>query len=456
MATIITYNPTRTLAIEQKTVVDGSVNGSGDLILEYRDGTTFNGGKVQAPKGPTGTSRPVPAAQIMLYAGATPPDGWMFCDGAAVSRTNFPDLYNILGTMYGAGDGSTTFNLPNLKGRVPVGVDVAQTEFEVLGRLGGSKTHTLSVAELPSHTHGVGGHAGKDDENFSGSGTNKFSASDASVISYDLYTTSAGTTGAHNNIQPYITMPYIIALGIPGVSGGGSKRPRYNTTKQRGTTAQRDAAFGVPATDAARVLLANQKRVWFNTETGWDESYYAVTGTSGLTAPGLVAGATPGWYPLGEGPFIILESTGATWVDWNTSIGGLAVKQRKGGASWFTTNNSMVQILKHGRYDIRAWTEMLEGTGAPEFLLRVLASNGSTILNEVGGGGFLKNSVFRVRPHHEFYDLIVLPNSQVSYRLQQGTMAPTGGMTLHSVGSPQGVGGQMLIRYVGPPLVAEH
>ncbi|AXC38644.1 minor tail protein [Arthrobacter phage Tatanka] len=455
MATIITYNPTRTLAIEQKTVVDGSVNGSGDLILEHRDGTTFNGGKVQAPKGPTGTSRPVPAAQIMLYAGTTPPDGWMFCDGSAVSRTNFPDLFSILGTLYGAGDGSTTFNLPNLKGRVPVGLDVAQTEFEVLGRLGGEKKHVLTVAEIPSHQHGLLGYSGKDNEDFTGSG-GRFNASDAASIAYDMTTSSVVTDGAHNNIQPYTTMNYIIALGIPGVSGGGSARPRYNTTRQRGTTAQRDALFGVPATDAERAYLANSRQTWFNTQTGWAESYYTVTGAPWLAVPGLVAGATPGWYPIGEGPFVILDSTGATWVDWNTSIGGLAVTQRKGGAAWFTYTNSMVQILKHGRYDIRAWTEMLEGTGAPEFLLRVLCSNGSTIINEVGGGGFLKNSTYRVRPHHEIYDLIVAPNSQVSYRLQQGTMAPTGGMTLHSVGSAQGVGGQILVRYVGPPLVAEH
>jgi microcystin-dependent protein len=358
--------------------------------------------------------------------------------------------------MYGAGDGSTTFNLPNLKGRVPVGFDSTQTEFAQLGRLGGSKTHKLTLAELPSHQHGVGGYSGKDNEDFTGSGTNKFSASDASVIGYDMLTTSAGSDGSHNNIQPYIAMNYIIALGIPGPSGGGSTRPRYNTSTQRGTTAQRDAIFGVPATDTERVTLANSRRIWFNTQTGWEESYYAVTGTVGLNVPGLVTGAAPGWYPIGEGPFIILESTGATWVDWNTSIGGLAIKQRKGGASWFTYNSSMVQILKHGRYDIRAWTEMLEGTGAPEFLLRVLDSNGSTIVNEVGGGGFLKNSTYRIRPHHEFYDLIVAPNNQVSYRLQQGTMAPTGGMTLHSVGSAQGVGGQILVRYVGPPLVAEH
>ncbi|QXO13179.1 minor tail protein [Arthrobacter phage DevitoJr] len=455
MATIITYNPTRTLAIEQKTVVDGSVNGSGDLILEHRDGTTFNGGKVQAPKGPTGTSRPVPAAQVMLYAGTTPPNGWMFCDGSAVSRTNFPDLFNILGTLYGAGDGSTTFNLPNLKGRVPVGLDSTQTEFEILGRLGGEKKHLLTVAEIPSHTHGVLGYSGKTSETFTGSG-GRISASDSTLITFDMSTSSVITDREHNNLQPYISMNYIIALGIPGASGGGDKKPRYNTTTRRGSTAQRDGYYGVPTNDAERANLANAKVTWFNTEMGWEESYYTVTGATFLTVPGLVTGAAPGWYPTGEGPFVILDSTAPTWVDWNTSIGGYAVKQRKGGASWFTYNNSMVQILKHGRYDIRAWTQMLEGTGAPEFLLRVLASNGSTILNEVGGGGFLKNSTYRARPHHEFYDLMVAPNSQVSYRLQQGTMAPTGGMTLHSVGSPQGVGGQISVRYVGPPLVAEH
>ena len=58
---------------------------------------------------------------VNMYAGATPPTGWMFCNGAALSRTTYLALFNVIGTAFGAGDGSTTFNLPNLNGRAPVG-----------------------------------------------------------------------------------------------------------------------------------------------------------------------------------------------------------------------------------------------------------------------------------------------------------------------------------------------
>lgn len=67
----------------------------------------------------------VPTGAIMPYAGPAAPTDWLLCDGAAVSRTTYADLYAILGNLYGAGDGSTTFNLPNLKSRVAIGVDAS-------------------------------------------------------------------------------------------------------------------------------------------------------------------------------------------------------------------------------------------------------------------------------------------------------------------------------------------
>jgi hypothetical protein len=74
-------------------------------------------------------------------------------DGAAVSRTTYSDLFALIGTTYGAGNGSTTFNVPNLKGRVPVGLDGSQTEFDALGEAGGEKAHVLTIGEMPAHTH---------------------------------------------------------------------------------------------------------------------------------------------------------------------------------------------------------------------------------------------------------------------------------------------------------------
>lgn len=97
-----------------------------------------------------------PAGVVVPFAGSSAPTGYLMCDGATVSRTTYADLFAAIGTTFGAGDGSTTFALPNLKGRVVVGVDAGQTEFDTLGETGGAKTHTLTSTEIPAHTHSDG------------------------------------------------------------------------------------------------------------------------------------------------------------------------------------------------------------------------------------------------------------------------------------------------------------
>lgn len=99
-----------------------------------------------------------PTGMLSPFAGITAPYGWLVCDGSAVSRTDYPELFAVIGTLYGPGNGSTTFNLPNTNGRGIMGYDPAQAEFNVVGRVGGAKTHTLSVAEMPSHTHTQNSH----------------------------------------------------------------------------------------------------------------------------------------------------------------------------------------------------------------------------------------------------------------------------------------------------------
>ena len=99
---------------------------------------------------PTG---PVPTGGLVAWAASSAPTGWLICDGSAVSRTTYADLYAVVGDTYGAGDGSTTFNLPNIKGRVVVGLDSADTAFDALAETGGATTHTLNVSEMPVHTH---------------------------------------------------------------------------------------------------------------------------------------------------------------------------------------------------------------------------------------------------------------------------------------------------------------
>lgn len=83
-----------------------------------------------------GTATPAPTTitgEIRIWSTTSAPSGWFLCDGSAISRTTYSELFAIIGTTYGTGDGSTTFNIPNLKGRAIVGKDASQTEFDVLG-----------------------------------------------------------------------------------------------------------------------------------------------------------------------------------------------------------------------------------------------------------------------------------------------------------------------------------
>lgn len=175
--------------------------------LKYYDGTNWNVVNGQI----VGDTLPIGA--IVPYGSATAPANWLVCDGSAVSRTTYSELFAVIGTSFGTGDGSTTFNLPNLKGKVPVGQDSTQTEFDTMGETGGEKTHTLTAAEIPPLTYnakisspvqGSGWYVG---ENF-GYGTNN----DVHQSSPVTLNTNAGG-GSHNILQPYQVVCYIIKAG---------------------------------------------------------------------------------------------------------------------------------------------------------------------------------------------------------------------------------------------------
>ena len=95
----------------------------------------------------------IPVGAQLPFAGTTVPSGYLLCDGSAVSRTTYKDLFEVIGTTYGAGDGSTTFNLPNMKGKIPVGYKDSDTYFGTLGKSVGSSTVKLTVGQIPSHNH---------------------------------------------------------------------------------------------------------------------------------------------------------------------------------------------------------------------------------------------------------------------------------------------------------------
>ena len=119
------------------------------LSLWYDDGTTWQ----QVFGQPS-----VPPGAITAYVAAAAPTGWLLCDGSAVSRTTYAALFAVIASTYGAGDGTTTFNVPDLRGRIPVGKNAAT--FGALAATGGEETHILtSPAEIPSHTHAFTGTA---------------------------------------------------------------------------------------------------------------------------------------------------------------------------------------------------------------------------------------------------------------------------------------------------------
>lgn len=146
----------------------------------------------------------LPVGAIMPFGSNTIPENWLLCDGSAVSRTDYEQLFNTIGTTFGIGDGFTTFNLPNLKGRIPVGKDTNDTDFDVLGETGGEKAHTLIINEMPSHNHTF---------NFRTSGTQALSGDHGAYMLAGTDSTAIANTGggqAHNNLQPYIVTNYII------------------------------------------------------------------------------------------------------------------------------------------------------------------------------------------------------------------------------------------------------
>lgn len=156
-----------------------------------------------------------PVGVILDYAGDTAPAGWLLCNGSTVSRSTYADLFDIIGTKFGAGNGTTTFTLPDFRGRVAVGRDAGQTEFDVLGEVGGAKTHTLTEGQMPSHTHSPGPNSNGFVAHLTAiDGTqaarwNTMAGAGDEVGAY-RGAASAGGNQAHNNLQPYVVTNKII------------------------------------------------------------------------------------------------------------------------------------------------------------------------------------------------------------------------------------------------------
>lgn len=178
------------------------------------------------------------AGMVQMFAGSSAPAGWLFCRGQAVSRTTYAALFSVIGTTYGAGDGSTTFNLPDMRDRFPVGSGSTYA----LNAKGGAASVTLTTNTIPAHTHGKSGaissgitssgahtHTFKTQADYAAKGTKKgiYSESDGTWTGTSVMTstgahthnlpahehTSVGGGQAHENRPPYIGINFIICTG---------------------------------------------------------------------------------------------------------------------------------------------------------------------------------------------------------------------------------------------------
>ena len=158
-----------------------------------------------------GITNAPPPGVVLPYAGSAAPSGWQLCYGQAISRTTYVNLFAVCGETFGVGDGATTFNLPDLRGRSVAGLDnmggvsanrITNAQADALGGAMGAETHTLSIGELANHAH-----------SYYLPAATTASAGEAGVnagTNTATNTTGAGTGDAHNNVQPTFFLNYII------------------------------------------------------------------------------------------------------------------------------------------------------------------------------------------------------------------------------------------------------
>lgn len=150
----------------------------------------------------------IPIGTITMKAGITVPEKWLECLGQAVSRTTYAALFANIGLTYGTGDNSTTFNIPNLSGRVPMGRGYNESDpHRQAGQKLGASAHTLALTEMPNHSH-----TGVVHNNLGTSAA--FARGNAASAGGTGTTSAVGGGLAHNNLQPSLVLYSMIYAGV--------------------------------------------------------------------------------------------------------------------------------------------------------------------------------------------------------------------------------------------------
>lgn len=152
-------------------------------------------------------------SEIRIFSFNFPPRGWAFCNGQLLPINQNQALFSLLGTTFG-GDGRTTFALPNLQGRTPIHVGSGHT----LGESGGQQAHTLTIAELPQHTHvaratsELQGTVAPTGNYLALTAPSEFYAGTVNAAMLPQAVSNVGGSQAHLNMQPFLTLNFCIAL----------------------------------------------------------------------------------------------------------------------------------------------------------------------------------------------------------------------------------------------------
>ena len=163
----------------------------------------------------------ISSGSIQIFAGSTAPNGWLICNGSTVSRSDYSNLFKVIGTIYGVGNSNTTFTLPDMRGRCPIGVGTgASLTARTLGSNVGAETATLAQVNLPSHTHTAS--VGTQSANHTHTGT----SGGHSANHTHSYNKPIGTTGAQVGIIDSVTAS---SSGTPQ-TGGNSVGHTHATT----------------------------------------------------------------------------------------------------------------------------------------------------------------------------------------------------------------------------------